>query len=230
MPGKESIPATGYALPWPIRTISEILRVIMGRNDQAIMVCTRQWEIARRAALAMFTAAAAASLAVGGGGCGSTPEPAVVARPVGDVAAVGPFAASPNHWRARLADDEQAEVHRVLRSIAAGAEPVNPPRPADHPRWGDVPLALGLACERLEIAVVTVSHNTDEWQCSLRTINARPGRFVIRRDAKRGPYAIDVSIGWFPDENNSLESRLIDTFEATWQELAEVPRFDNPFD
>ncbi len=102
-----------------------------------------------------------------------------------------------------LIDREQEGLLREGFALAAaGATPRQPPARARNGRWSDMVLAVQLACDDAEMAVVSRDDLTDGpgHRFELSTINGRPGVLIVRRTFDRDVYAAEATIGLYADE------------------------------
>jgi hypothetical protein len=111
-----------------------------------------------------------------------------------------------------LSPQDQAEVRRILRSVAAGEEPVDPPAPAPlGMRFSDVPDAVGAACAEVEMAVVSSERIEDGkagLRFSLKTIEDWPAELIVLRTGNEGVYEATAKVGRFGNHTERAEALL----------------------
>ena len=112
-------------------------------------------------------------------------------------------------WKQVLNPQEQAEVQRILRSVAAGEEPVNPPAPAPlGMRFSDVPDAVNAACADVEMAVVSTVRIGDRnggYRFILKTIEDWPAELIVMPTGDGKIYQDTAKVGRFGDHTERAE-------------------------
>jgi hypothetical protein len=111
-----------------------------------------------------------------------------------------------------LSPAEQTEVRQILRSVAAGEEPVNPPAPAPlGMRFSDVPEAVRTACAAVEMAVVSsepVEEGRGGLRFALKTIEDWPAELTVMRTGDEGVYEAIAKVGRFGNHTERAEALL----------------------
>ncbi|UCD76040.1 MAG: hypothetical protein JSV91_03780 [Phycisphaerales bacterium] len=135
-----------------------------------------------------------------------------------------------------LSPAEQTEVRRILRSVAEGEEPVNPPAAAPRGmRFIDVPNAVRAACAEVEMAVVSTQRiekgggGGGGYKFALKTIEDWPAELVVMRTDDDRIYQATATVGRFEDRVARAE-RLLDALQKQMRAFGAKPRFnrDNP--
>jgi len=133
------------------------------------------------------------------GSCASTPPPA----------AASDLRLTPEEQTRKLTltASDQRRIRKTLVELAAGHIPVSPPGPALlGVRWRDVPLAMFYAAAEVEMAIARTVVQADSYAFSLRTVDDRPGRIVVRRTGDDTVYEARASIGRFDDDIAASEA------------------------
>jgi hypothetical protein len=134
------------------------------------------------------------------GGCAKKYPPAVASNLV--------LAPEEENQTVFLETPHEREALAAMRSVTG--EPHTAQRPAAAPRgrWADVRLAVAEACDQegVEMTVVRLHEEPDQYVFELRTVESWPGRLVIRRGTGGEVYrVVEVTIGRFPEEPQRVE-------------------------
>lgn len=155
-------------------------------------------------------------------GCGQ-PAPSVLSNSV-----LGPE--EEGMWTV-LSPSEQSQALRVMRSMASGRRPVNPPAPAPGGlRFSDVKAAVEEACTAIEAVVVRTFEDSQGRWCrfELRTVEDAPGELVVRRVDGPEVYEAQARIGRFAEEPDNLKraDALVKALAVQMKRLGKQKRFN----
>jgi hypothetical protein len=129
--------------------------------------------------------------------------------------------------RGRLDDSRQAAVVDALRSFADGQTISGEPLETGL-RWSDLELAVDLAADEQEMAVV--ERRREEWGTVFELISIRdePGVLTVYRRPEPEVYQAEASVGVFGDRT-SMARTLVAAVDAYMKLLGEKPAFvDDP--
>ena len=146
-----------------------------------------------------------------------------------------PYAAStnlaltPEEQRTKqvLTPEEERQAMGILKSVADGAEVVEPPSRAEHGvRWRDVPKAAGAAASETEMVVVRRIDHDWGYEFVLRTVEDYPGTLNVRKTNDERVYQAEATIGLFENRIDRADA-LLKAFNKSMQAYGRKLQFEH---
>jgi hypothetical protein len=108
-----------------------------------------------------------------------------------------------------LTPAEEKQAMAILKSVADGVTPVDPPTTARHGvRWRDVPAAASAACSETEMVIVRSTQHAWGTEFTLLTIEDFPGTLNVRKAGDGRVYEADATIGLFGNHTKRAQQLL----------------------
>ena len=126
----------------------------------------------------------------------------------------------------QLTPAQDREALNAMRSVVSGD--VEHPTPARHGmRFDDVPEAVRLACNEVDMAIVTSTKSKDHntWTFEIVTVRDEPAEMIVERRPAPDMVAPRASVGTFKEREREAKA-LIDQFYRMLRALGAKPGWE----